>query len=254
MTTSTGALAGRNTATAQTPTASGLSHDPMGNHSAAVSPAHPRARVRAAFADSCLLALSCLISYWLATTLLALAHSPSQADDLLGGMWAVIATVFVLRHSYSQSMAAALSRMAATLVSFALCLAYLAFLPFHPWALAALIGLSALGVTLLGRPGDAVTAAITTAVVLVAAELAPHDAWQQPILRLADTAIGVAIGIAAAWIGLRVLRRQLRSFHRQINGDAGGRTDSQARRDQVVNPLALTSPGSADIPASPRQA
>ncbi len=27
-----------------------------------------------------------------------------------------------------------------------------------------------------------------------------------PILRLADTAIGVAVGIAAAWIGLRFIR------------------------------------------------
>ena len=107
---------------------------------------------------------------------------------------------------------------------------------------------------MLGRPGDAVTAAITTAVVMVAAELAPHDAWQQPILRLADTAIGVAIGIAAAWIGLRVLRRQLRSLHRKLDGDAGGRTNSQGRRDQVVNPLALTRPGSAGVPANPRQA
>ena len=54
--------------------------------------------------------------------------------------------------------------------------------------------------TLLGRPGDSVAAAITNAVVMAAAELAPHDTWQQPVLRLADTVIGVAIGIAAAWI------------------------------------------------------
>jgi len=234
MTTFPGALAGLNTAAAQPRTASGVSHHPMTHHGVAVSPAHRRVQVRAALADSGLLALSSLISYWLATRILALAHSPSQADDLLGGMWAVIATVFVVRHSYSQSMTAALSRMAATLVSFALCLAYLAFLPFHPWALAALIGLSALAVTLLGRAGDAVTAAITTAVVLVAAELAPHDAWQQPILRLADTAIGVAVGIAAAWIGLRVLARQLRSFDEKVHDDVGGRTHSQASRDQDI--------------------
>ena len=82
-----------NTAAAQKRTASGVSPDPMGNHSVAVSPAHPRVQVRAAVADSCLLALSCLVSYWLATTILVLAHSPSRADDLLGGMWAAIATV-----------------------------------------------------------------------------------------------------------------------------------------------------------------
>jgi len=58
--------------------------------------------------------------------------------------------------------------------------------------------LAPLSVTLIGRPGDAVTAAITTVVVMVMAELSWHDAWQQPILRLAGTAIGVAVGVAAA--------------------------------------------------------
>ena len=88
-------------------------------------------------------------------------------------------------------MAAALSRMAATSVSFVLCLIYLALLPFHPWALALLVGVSALVVTLIGRPGDAVTAGITTAVVMVVAAVSPQHAWQQPILRFADTVIGV---------------------------------------------------------------
>ncbi|HUB70733.1 MAG TPA: FUSC family protein, partial [Acidimicrobiales bacterium] len=81
----------------------------------------------------------------------------------------------------------------------------LLLLPFHPWALAVLIGVSALVVRLLGRPQDAITAAITTAVVMVVAAVSPQHAWQQPILRFADTVIGVAVGIAAAWIGLRVV-------------------------------------------------
>jgi len=54
---------------------------------------------------------------------------------------------------------------------------------------------SALVVTLAGRPGDAVTAAITTAVIMVVAAISPHDAWEQLILRLADTVIGVAVGV-----------------------------------------------------------
>jgi uncharacterized membrane protein YccC len=170
-------------------------------------------QVGPAAADSCLLAVSCLITYWLATTILALAPV-SKADNALGGMWAVIATIFVLRRSYQQSLAAALSRMAATLASFLLCLAYLLYLPFHVWALAGLIGVSALATTLIGRSGDAVTAAITTAVVMVVAELSPHDAWQQPILRLADTVIGVAVGAMAAWIGLHVIHRKPARLHR----------------------------------------
>jgi (methylthio)acryloyl-CoA hydratase len=160
------------------------------------------AEVRAAAAESIMLAAACLISYWLTTRALSLVYSVGQEDDALGGMWAVIATVFVSRHSYDKSLVAAVSRMSATLVSFALCLAYLAFLPFRPWGLAILVSLSVLVMALVGRPQDAITAGITTAVVMVVAKLSPYEAWQQPIHRLADTAIGVAVGTAAVWLGL----------------------------------------------------
>jgi uncharacterized membrane protein YccC len=102
---------------------------------------------------------------------------------------------------------AALSRMAATLVSFVACLAYLLVLPFHLWGLALMIGITALIPALIRRPGDSITAAITTAVVMVSASLSPHDAWQQPILRFGDTVIGVVVGVVAAWLGLLVTRQ-----------------------------------------------
>ena len=170
----------------------------------------PQAEVRVAAADSVLLSVACLVSYWLTTRVLSLVYSVSTDDDALGGLWAVIATVFVFRDSYDKSLAAAVSRMAATLMSFALCLAYLAFLPFHLWGLAILIGLSVLVTAVIGRPEDEITVGITTAVVMVAAKLSPHDAWRQPILRLADTAIGVAVGVMAAWLGLRAVRPLIR--------------------------------------------
>jgi uncharacterized membrane protein YgaE (UPF0421/DUF939 family) len=171
----------------------------------------PRAQVRAVAADGAVLGVACLISYWLTTRVLSLVYSVSADDDALGGMWAVIATVFVFRDSNIKSVAAALSRMAATLVSLVLCLAYLAVLPFHPWGLATMVGLSVLVTALIGRPGDEVTAGITTTVVLVVAKLSPHDAWQQPILRLADTAIGAAVGLAAGWLALNVVGPRIRS-------------------------------------------
>ncbi|MFI5065558.1 MAG: FUSC family protein [Streptosporangiales bacterium] len=169
-----------------------------------------QAEITIAVLDCAVLAAACLLAYWLVTGLLSQVFFLSRADSLLGGMWAVIATVFVFRASYADSMAAALSRIAATSVSFVLCLIYLALLPFHPWALALLVGVSALVVTLIGRPGDAVTAGITTAVIMVVAAVSPQHAWQQPILRFADTVIGVAVGVAAAWLGLSVLRPWLR--------------------------------------------
>jgi hypothetical protein len=148
--------------------------------------------LRLAVAESAGLGVACLVSFLVVAQLLSRVHSVDQRDNELGALWAVISTIFVLRASYTESISAAVSRMSATLVSFAFCLVYLVFLPFHDWALALLTGLSALALRLAGRPGDAVTAAVTTAVVLIVADVSPHEAWQQPILRLADTAVGVA--------------------------------------------------------------
>lgn len=167
------------------------------------------AEVRVAVVECAVLAVACLVAYWLVIYLRSHIYAVSKADDLIGGLWAVIATIFVCRDSYQQSIAAAVSRISATSVSFALCLIYLIFLPFHSWALALLIGVSALAVILLGRPADAITAAITTAVVMVAAAESPGHAWLVPIVRLADTVAGVAVGIAAAWLGLQVIRPRL---------------------------------------------
>jgi uncharacterized membrane protein YccC len=148
------------------------------------------------------LAIACLISYALATYLLTHTHFVSQDDKFLGGMWAVAATVFVCRFSHQQSLSAALSRMAATLLSFILCLEYLLFFPFSAWGMAALIGIGAIVLTMLGRSEDIITTGITTAVVMVVAGISPQHAWIQPILRLVDTVVGIGVGIAAAWISL----------------------------------------------------
>ncbi len=152
--------------------------------------------------------LAGLVSYWLTTSTLSGFREPYE-DGQLGGMWAAVATIFVLRDSRRRSLAAALSRMSATLVSFALCLAYLAVWPFHTWGLALLVGLSVLIPGLIGLPGDEMTAAITTTVVMVVAGLSPQSAWKQPILRVADTAIGVAVGIVAVVLADAVSKRNL---------------------------------------------
>jgi len=148
------------------------------------------------------LSLLCAISYWLITHLLSKAFSVSRDDDLLGGMWAVAATVFVYRYSHDSSIEAAVSRMWATCLSFGLCLIYLWFLPFSLVGMVTLIGLGAVMMSLLNRPDEIVTTGITTAVVMVVAGLSPHPAWKQPILRLVDTIIGVGVGVIGVWITL----------------------------------------------------
>jgi uncharacterized membrane protein YgaE (UPF0421/DUF939 family) len=148
------------------------------------------------------LAIACLISYALIARLLSQAYFVSHDDGLLGGMWAVAATVFVYRLSYQQRLSAALSQMAATLLSFVLCLVYLLIFPFSASGMAALIGIGAIVLTRLGRSEDIITTGITTAVMMVVAGISPQHAWIQPILRLVDTGVGIGVGIVAAWISL----------------------------------------------------
>jgi uncharacterized membrane protein YccC len=78
---------------------------------------------------------------------------------------------------------------------------------FSPWGMAALIGIGAIILTLLGRSEDIITTGITTAVVMVVAGISPEHAWKQPILRLVDTAVGIGVGIAAAWISLSIVSK-----------------------------------------------
>ena len=49
---------------------------------------------------------------------------------------------------------------------------------------------------------------LTTAVVMVVVAMSPHDAWQQPLLRVVDTVVGIAVGIACRWIGSFLLVRK----------------------------------------------
>ena len=66
------------------------------------------------------MAVACAISYVLIAELLG--SFIDQANTLLGGMWAAVATVFVFRETREGSVSAGVSRLIATRVSFVLCL------------------------------------------------------------------------------------------------------------------------------------
>src|SRR5258708_36627242 len=76
------------------------------------------------------MAIACFIAYWVAVD--GLAPFVARDKDLLGGMGAVIATIFVYRETLVDSEPAGISRLAATCVSFPLGPAYLVFFPPTP--------------------------------------------------------------------------------------------------------------------------
>jgi uncharacterized membrane protein YccC len=151
------------------------------------------------------MAIACAISYWLTTHVLY--PLVDRGSDLLGGMWAVVATIFVFRETRQRSFSAGMARLIATCVSFALCLLYLWVFPFTAPGMAVLIGIGTLAMMLLNRRDDIVTTGITTAVVMVVAAMSPLDAWHQPLLRLIDTVAGIAVGVGCKWIASSVFFR-----------------------------------------------
>ena len=107
--------------------------------------------------------MACLITYWIITHLVY--GFVDQASNFLGGMWAVVAVIFVFRDTRAHALSAGIARLIATCVSFALCLPYLLLFPFTPVGLAILLGIGTLVMALLRRRDDIVTTGITTTVV-----------------------------------------------------------------------------------------
>ena len=151
------------------------------------------------------LAITTFIAYALTTSVTPLlTQRPAQP---VGILWTVISAVFVFRDTREHSLSAGMSRLFATCFSFALCLVYLLLFPANPLGMAILIAIGALLATLANRRDEIGLLAITTAVVLVVAAENPQTAWQQPLLRLADTVAGVTVGIACKWIASFVFFR-----------------------------------------------
>jgi uncharacterized membrane protein YccC len=144
------------------------------------------------------MALACITSYTVMTEILNAAVEGHA--DLVGGMWAAVSTAFVFRDSRQHSLSAGAGRLIATCVSFALCLPYLWLIPPNVAGMAILLAVGTLVMVVLDRREDIITTAVTTVVIMVVALKSPIDAWEQPLLRLFDTVVGVAIGVAAKWI------------------------------------------------------
>jgi uncharacterized membrane protein YccC len=144
------------------------------------------------------MALACVACYAIMTELLNAVVEGH--GDPIGGLWAAVSTAFVFRDSRQHSWSAALGRLIATCISFALCLPYLWFMPANLAGMGILLAAGTLVVVLLDRRDDIITTAVTTIVVMIVAMSSPAEAWKQPLFRLFDTAVGVVIGVAVQWV------------------------------------------------------
>jgi uncharacterized membrane protein YccC len=145
------------------------------------------------------MAIACVITYWIMLEI----HDRfglGASSQVVGTLWAIVATIYVFRDTRANSLSASVGRIIATVVSFALCFAYLLLFPFTAVGLVAVLAGGTLIMMVLGRREEVGLAAVTTAVVMLVAAIDAQDAWQQPLLRLMDTLIGIAVGVACKWI------------------------------------------------------
>ena len=150
------------------------------------------------------MAIACLLTYAVMAFLLPRWGWPTTS---VGELWAVISTVFVYKDSRAHSLTAGMARLIATFVSFVLCLIYLWLLPATIIGMAALIAIAVLLMMLIGRQDEMGLTAITIAVIMIVAADKPQEAELQPILRLVDTVVGIAVGVACKWINSFVFYR-----------------------------------------------
>src|SRR5258708_21628879 len=104
------------------------------------------------FVHAVALAIACFIAYWVMTD--GLSRFVDKPSDFLGGMWAVVATIFVFRKTRHDSLSAGFARLIATCVSFALCLPYLWIFPSTPLGMAALLAIGPLVTALMDQRAD----------------------------------------------------------------------------------------------------
>src|ERR1700733_14817364 len=143
------------------------------------------------------MAIACIVTYWIMAFLCPHWGWPTTS---VGELWAVISTVFVYKDSRAHSLTAGMARLIATFVSLALCMIYLWLLPATIIGMAALIAIAVLLMMLIGRQDELGLTAITIAVIMIVAADKPQEAELQPILRLVDTVVGIAVGVICKWI------------------------------------------------------
>jgi len=139
-----------------------------------------------------------LVAYWGA--LFALAPVSATTSNTIGALWATVSALFVFREHRADSFSAAGSRLLATCISAVLCLIYLLFFTPTMFGMAVVITVGTVLMLVSRRNGEVATTAITTAVVMIVAILEPKNAWHQPLLRLADSTIGIVVGVVAKWL------------------------------------------------------
>jgi uncharacterized membrane protein YgaE (UPF0421/DUF939 family) len=141
-------------------------------------------------------ALVSLLAYLGGYYLTALFHLPSAA---LGGLWALISGLVVLRETDRETWSSAGLRVIGTLVGAVISSITLLLFPFCPLAMALAIGVTVLLCQFMGIPDHARLAALTVGVIMVISSLHPDiNPVLNALFRFMESLIGTVVAVAVA--------------------------------------------------------
>lgn len=153
------------------------------------------ATIRRAVIVSIQFTLVSLLSFLIATSISSFIEGGSQSS-FIGGLWAVISGIVVMQATMVDTRSSALLRVFGSFIGAVFSAIYLLLLPFNPFGLALLIGITVLVCQALSIPDHGRLAAVTVAVVLVVSTLNPEiDPVLNAALRFGDTVIGSAMAV-----------------------------------------------------------
>ena len=157
--------------------------------------------IRIATSSATQIALVSLGSYLCGFYFSSLFHRPSAG---MGGLWALISGIVVLQSTWRGTLSSAWLRVLGTLIGSIISAAYLSFLPFNPFGMAACIFATVLVCHALGIPGHAQLAAITVALIMVISSMDPTvSPITSAALRFSESCLGTAMAVLAVEIWAR---------------------------------------------------
>ena len=156
----------------------------------------PQIKTRDALLKALQNTLVSLLAYLGGYYLTALFHVPSAA---LGGLWALISGIVVLRETDRETWSSAWLRVIGTLVGAVISAVYLTFLPFSILGMGVAIGVTVLLCQFLGIPDNARLAALTVGVIMVISSLHPDiNPVINALFRFVESLIGTGVALAVA--------------------------------------------------------
>lgn len=138
-------------------------------------------------------ALSVLISYLLGQKL---SESFSEIDPIIGALWTVISTIFVLEEGHLETYKASFMRILGSLIGAATSALFLFLMGRTLGALVTCIFFTIVLCSVLKLYSYLKVANISVAVIMIVAELQnPENIWLFSFLRFLDAAIGIGVAI-----------------------------------------------------------